>query len=146
MSPGLAQGRDDLERAIKKGVPIAMGSDAVFTTFGKNTRELAHFVRAGMTPEQAIASATTVGARLLGKEAELGAIAAGYFADIVVVDGDPLADIGAVINGVRWVMKNGRVVYEAGKTTKIALQPNFLIEPHGDPRFVYDPVLEHAFH
>jgi hypothetical protein len=78
--------------------------------FGQNTRELAWFVKAGMTPAQALATATTIPAALLGQEKALGRIAPGYFADIVAVEGDPLADIGAVINGVRWVMKGGTVV------------------------------------
>ena len=99
-----------LKRAVRAGVRIVMASDAVFTGFGENTRELEWFVKAGMTPAQALAAATTNGAALLGKEQELGAIAPGYFADLVAVEGDPLADIGAVVHGVRWVMKGGQVV------------------------------------
>ena len=87
-----------------------MGSDAVFTMFGQNTRELGWFVKAGMTPAQAIASATTIPASLLGVEDRLGRIAPGFLADIVAVEGDPLADVNALIDGVRWVMKDGRVV------------------------------------
>ena len=102
-----------LRRAVRAGVPVAMGSDAVFTGFGENTRELEWLVRAGMTPAQALASATTVGARLLGMERQLGAVAPGYYADIVAVDGDPLADVGAIVRGVRWVMKGGRVVVDS---------------------------------
>lgn len=102
-----------LRRAVRAGVPVAMGSDAVFTGFGENTRELEWLVRAGMTPAQALASATTVGARLLGMERQLGAIAPGYYADIVAVEGDPLADVGAIVRGVRWVMKGGRVVVDS---------------------------------
>jgi imidazolonepropionase-like amidohydrolase len=101
---------ESTRRAFKAGVKIGMGSDAVYTMFGQNTRELAWFVKAGMTPAQALATATTIAAALLGHEKELGRIAPGYFADIVAVEGDPLADIGAVINGVRWVMKGGTVV------------------------------------
>jgi imidazolonepropionase-like amidohydrolase len=97
-------------RAYKAGVRFAMGSDAVFTMFGQNTRELEWFVKAGMTPEQALAAATTNGAALLGMEKSLGAIAPGYFADMVAVEGDPLEDIGVAIHNVRWVMKGGKVV------------------------------------
>jgi imidazolonepropionase-like amidohydrolase len=93
-------------------VKIAMGSDAVFSGFGENTRELTWFVKAGMTPAQALAAATTNGAALLGHERDLGAVAPGFYADIVAVEGDPTADIDAVINGVRWVMKGGRVVVD----------------------------------
>ncbi|MEO7712845.1 MAG: amidohydrolase family protein [Gemmatimonadaceae bacterium] len=99
-------------RAFQAGVRFAMGSDAVFTMFGQNTRELAWFVALGMTPAQALATATTHGAALLGMEKELGAIAPGYFADIVAVEGDPLADIRVVIDRVRWVMKGGTVVVD----------------------------------
>lgn len=102
-------------RAHKAGVRIAMGSDAVFTMFGQNTRELAWFVKAGMTPEEALKTATTNAAALLGKEKELGAVAPGYYADIVAVRGDPLKDISAVINDVRWVMKGGVAVVDSTK-------------------------------
>jgi len=99
-------------RAFKAGVKFAMGSDAVYWMFGENTRELGWFVKAGMTPAQALATATTGGAALLGMSDRIGNIAPGYFADIVAVSGDPLADIGVVINNVRWVMKGGVVVVD----------------------------------
>jgi imidazolonepropionase-like amidohydrolase len=103
---------ESARRAIKAGVKLAMGSDAVYTMFGQNTRELGWFVRAGMTPAQALASATTVPAALLGQENALGALAPGYFADIVAVEGDPLADVQVLIDNVRWVMKGGAVVVD----------------------------------
>lgn len=99
-------------RAHKAGVKFAMGSDAVFTMFGQNTRELAWFVKAGMTPTEALQAATKNAAELLGMPNQLGAIAPGYFADIVAVDGDPLTDIQVVIDKVRWVMKDGQVVVD----------------------------------
>ena len=86
-----------------------MGSDAVFSMFGQNTRELGWFVKAGMTPEQALATATTIPASLLGAGDRLGRIAPGYLADIVAIDGDPLATIDVLFTGVRWVMKDGVV-------------------------------------
>ena len=89
-----------------------MGSDAVFTMFGQSTREPAWFVKAGMTPAQAIATATTGAAALLGMETSLGQVAPGYHADLVAVEGDPLADIRVVIDKVRWVMKEGVVVVD----------------------------------
>src|SRR5262245_28291632 len=101
---------ESTRRAFKAGVKIGMGSDAVYTMFGQNTRELGWFVKAGMTPLQALATATTIPAALLGHSHDFGAIAPGYFADIVAVEGDPTADINAVIDGVRWVMKGGTVV------------------------------------
>lgn len=102
-------------RAHKAGVRIAMGSDAVFTMFGQNTRELLWFVKAGMTPAEALATATASGAALLGMETSIGAVSPGYFADIVAVDGDPLADINVVVNHVRWVMKGGAVVVDRSR-------------------------------
>jgi imidazolonepropionase-like amidohydrolase len=99
-------------KAFKVGVKFAMGSDAIYTMFGENTRELGWFVKAGMTPEQALRTATTNAAELLGKEHELGAVAPGYLADLVAVEGDPLADINVVLNHVAWVMKDGAVVVD----------------------------------
>jgi imidazolonepropionase-like amidohydrolase len=103
---------ESTRRAFKAGVKLGMGSDAVYTMFGQNTRELGWFVKAGMTPAQALATATTIPAALLGHAGDLGAIAPGYFADLVAVDGDPLADIDVVIDRVRWVMKGGAVIVD----------------------------------
>ena len=89
-----------------------MGSDAVRSMFGENTRELAWFVKAGMTPEQALKTATVNAAEALGMETRLGALKPGYEADLVAVEGDPLADIDVVIHRVRWVMKGGEVVVD----------------------------------
>ena len=110
---------ETLKRAIKANVKIAMGSDAVFTGFGENTRELEWFVKAGMTPEQALKTATVTGAEMLGMEKDLGAIASGYFADIVAVEGDPLIDINIIINKVKWVMKAGQVIINKTKVLPI---------------------------
>ena len=106
---------ESARRAVRAGVRLAMGSDAVFTMFGQNTRELGWFVKAGMTPEAALASATTIPAAMLGVEDRLGRIAPGYLADLVAVEGDPLARIDALWTGVRWVMKDGVVVVERGE-------------------------------
>jgi imidazolonepropionase-like amidohydrolase len=103
---------DSVRRAIRAGVKLAMGSDAVYTMFGQNTRELGWFVKAGMTPAQALQTATTTGAELLGMEGSIGRVGAGYFADLVAVDGDPLADVNVIIEHVRWVMKAGEVVVD----------------------------------
>lgn len=97
-------------KAHKAGVKIAMGSDAIYTMFGENTRELEWLVKAGMTPEEALKTATVNAAELLGKSDELGAVGAGYFADLVAVEGDPTADISAAVRHVKWVMKSGRAV------------------------------------
>jgi imidazolonepropionase-like amidohydrolase len=100
------------------GVRFAMGSDAVYTMFGENRRELGWFVKAGMPPEQALKTATVDGAALLGMEDKLGYLRPGYFADIAAVDGNPLEDIKAVIHNVRWVIKNGVVVVNKTQNTK----------------------------
>jgi imidazolonepropionase-like amidohydrolase len=102
-------------KAFAAGARFAMGSDAVYTMFGENTRELGWYVKAGMTPEQALQTATTNGAELLAMEKSLGAIRPGFFADIVAVEGDPLRDIDVAINKVRWVMKGGAVVVDKTK-------------------------------
>ena len=112
----LQRNLETARRAHKAGVKFAMGSDAIYTMFGQNTRELGWFVKAGMTPEQALETATVNGAALLGKEKDLGAAVPGYFADLVAVEGDPLADIDVAISRVKWVMKGGAVVAD---TTKV---------------------------
>ncbi|OGX84742.1 amidohydrolase [Hymenobacter lapidarius] len=111
----VAKNFETLKRAVKARVKIAMGSDAVFTGFGENTRELAWFVKAGMSPAQALRTATGTGAEMLGMEGSLGALVPGYYADIVAVEGDPLKDINVVIDHVKWVMKAGQV--EVNHTT-----------------------------
>jgi imidazolonepropionase-like amidohydrolase len=98
---------ESTRRAFKAGVKLGMGSDAVYSMFGQNTRELEWFVRAGMTPAQALATATTTAADLLDQGQLLGRLAPGYAADIVAVEGRPLDDIHDVVAGVRWVMKAG---------------------------------------
>jgi imidazolonepropionase-like amidohydrolase len=103
---------ESARRAVKAGVRLAMGSDAVYTMFGQNTRELEWFVKAGMTPEQALKSATITGAELLGVPDRLGRVAPGFLADLVAVDGDPLQKIDVLFGGVRWVMKDGKVVVD----------------------------------
>jgi imidazolonepropionase-like amidohydrolase len=103
---------DSARRAVKAGVRLGMGSDAVFSMFGQNTRELGWFVKAGLTPEQALRSATTIGAELLDMQDRLGRVAPGYLADLVAVEGNPLQNIEALFDGVRWVMKDGRVVVD----------------------------------
>ena len=109
----IARNLETARKAARAGVPFAMGSDAVYTMFGENTRELGWFVKAGMTPEAALRAATVNGAQLLGMEKEIGAIRPGSFADIVGVEGDPLADIDVAIEKVRWVMKGGAILVGA---------------------------------
>ena len=103
---------DAVRRAVKVGVKLGMGSDAVYSMFGQNTRELGWFVKAGLTPAQALATATTTAAALLGMEKDLGRVAPGFLADLVAVEGDPLQKIDVLFSNVRWVMREGRIVID----------------------------------
>jgi imidazolonepropionase-like amidohydrolase len=103
---------ESVRRAVKAGVKLGMGSDAVYTMFGQNTRELGWLVKAGLTNAQALASATTTAAALLGMQDRLGQVAPGFLADLVAVEGDPLTSLDALFTGVRWVMKDGKVVVD----------------------------------
>lgn len=96
--------------AVRKGVRIAYGTDVGGYAWTENqAKEFAYMVRYGMTPMQAIQSATTVAADLLERPNDIGAIEAGKFADIVAVAGDPLKDI-TELERIRFVMKGGEVV------------------------------------
>lgn len=100
---------DSLRRALKAGVQVAYGTDAGVQIHGVNGRQLALYVEAGMTPLQALQSATLTAARLLRRETRLGQLAKGFAADVVAVPGDPLQDVRAVERPV-FVMKDGRVM------------------------------------
>lgn len=100
---------DNVRLALRIGVPVAFGTDAGVFAHGRNAEEFALLRDAGMSNRQALASATTVAAHALGMESEIGRIATGYSADIIAVDGDPLADIRA-LEQVRWTMVRGRVI------------------------------------
>lgn len=106
----IARNVETARRAHRKGVRLAMGSDAVNSMFGQNTRELTWMVKAGLTPEQALNTATSNAAAMLGVEREVGCVTRGAFADLIALDGDPRKNIEAVIRGVKWVMKGGEVV------------------------------------
>ena len=97
-------------KAVKKGVKISYGTDAGGYAWTENqAKEFAYMVKYGMTPMQAIRSATSVAAALLDQQDNLGAVEAGKLADIVAVAGDPLKDI-TELERVRFVMKGGVVV------------------------------------
>ncbi|TDR40848.1 imidazolonepropionase-like amidohydrolase [Tahibacter aquaticus] len=95
--------------AYKAGVKIAFGTDAGVFPHGQNAREFELMVEAGMPAMFTLQAATTHAAELLGQSNDLGSIAAGKFADVVAVPGNPLEDIG-VMKKVNFVMKDG-VVY-----------------------------------
>ena len=96
-------------KAVKIGVKLAYGSDSGVYPHGQNAKQFAYMVRYGMTPMQAIQSATIRAAELLGKQNMLGAIAAGRFADLVAVKENPLANIKA-LEHIALVMKDGKIV------------------------------------
>jgi imidazolonepropionase-like amidohydrolase len=111
--PKMAQlQRDNFPKAIKKGVKIALGTDAGgFDWKALNqAKEFEYYVQYGMTPMQSIRSGTAVAAELLGWSDRVGTIEAGKWADIVAVSGDPLKDISE-LQRVKFVMKGG-VVYK----------------------------------
>jgi len=97
-------------RALKRGVKIVFGTDVggfPWTELNE-AKEFAYYVQYGMTPMQAIRSATSLAAELLGEQGRLGAIAPGMYADLVAVAGDPLRDV-TELERVRFVMKGGAV-------------------------------------
>ena len=96
-------------KAMKWGVPIAFGTDAGVFEHGRNAGEFALMRAQGMSDRDALASATTRAAEVLGMEDEIGRIAPGYSADIIAISGNPLEDI-AVLENVDWVMVRGKVV------------------------------------
>lgn len=99
-----------LNAAHKAGVTIAFGTDAAVFEHGRNAEELAGMVElGGMTPTEAIASATVVAARELGLEHEIGRLAPGYSADIIAVTGDPIANV-RVLEKVEFVMVRGKEI------------------------------------
>jgi len=100
---------DTFRRARAAGVKIAFGTDAGGFAWTENpAQEFPYMVKWGMTPAEAIRSATSSAAELLGMQGEVGTIEAGKLADIVAVPGDPLADI-SVLEKVDFVMKGGAV-------------------------------------
>ena len=101
--------RERLRRAIALGVPVALGSDATVIPHGLNAREVAALVELGLTPPQALRAATLQAAALLGWSDRVGALRRGHFADLLAVDGDPLAD-PAALERVLLVVKGGVVV------------------------------------
>jgi imidazolonepropionase-like amidohydrolase len=100
--------RRNFTKAVRAGVKMAFGTDAGVCPQGLNARQLAYMVRYGMTPMQAIQSATVGAADLIGHSELFGSITAGKSADIIAVKGDPLANI-RVLEQVAFVMKEGTI-------------------------------------
>ncbi|HWP81045.1 MAG TPA: amidohydrolase family protein [Bacteroidota bacterium] len=100
--------RESYRKAIKAGVKIAYGTDAGVFPHGMNAVDFKLLVELGMTPMQAIQSATVVAAELIGHPEFIGSLQPGRYADLVAVSADPLADIG-VLENIPFVMKGGKV-------------------------------------
>lgn len=111
-------GARSFQCAIKSGVKMAMGTDAGGLQHGQNARELEYLVRYGMTPMQAIVTSTRNGADLLGFGDWLGTITPGKKADLILVEGNPLADIRLLQDPskIRLVMKDGTVYKDSLQT------------------------------
>jgi imidazolonepropionase-like amidohydrolase len=100
--------REAFRTALKTGVKIAFGTDAGVFPHGTQVKEFKIYTDLGMSPMQAIATATTSAAELMGWTGKVGVVAPGSFADMVAVSGDPMKDI-TELERVRWVMKGGKV-------------------------------------
>jgi imidazolonepropionase-like amidohydrolase len=101
--------RQAFQNAYRAGVKIAFGTDSAVTPHGENADEFEMMVDAGMSPADAIRSATMTSAELLGVEDKLGSLESGKLADLIAVSGSPLEDISALTH-VNFVMKAGVVV------------------------------------
>ncbi len=104
-----AAGKQNAKKAFEAGVKIGLGTDAAVYPHGLNAHELAVYVGLGMTPLQAIQTATINDADLLGWSDKIGTLEPGKWADLIAVDGDPLQDI-TTLQRVKFVMKGGGVV------------------------------------
>ncbi len=91
------------------GVPVAFGTDAGVFDHGRNAEEFQLMVNAGLSHREAVVSATTLAAKVLGMENQIGRIATGYSADMIAVTGNPLEDV-TVLESVQWVMVRGRTI------------------------------------
>ena len=104
--------REGFAKSVKAGVRIAHGTDSGIYPHGWNAKNLAFYVRFGLTPMQAIRSATRWSAELMRWEDRVGAIEPGLFADLIAVPGDPADDV-TILEDVPFVMKGGVVVKDA---------------------------------
>ena len=107
-SPANQRKKAVFKAGLDAGVTIINGSDVGTFPHGDNARELEAMVAYGMTPAAAVKSATSVAAKVLRMEHQIGAVKSGLFADLVAFDGDPTKDIAA-LRRVKFVMKNGSV-------------------------------------
>jgi imidazolonepropionase-like amidohydrolase len=107
--------RENFRKAVKAGVKLAFGTDAGVCAYGTSAKQFAFMVKYGMTPMQAIQSATSEAADLIGRSSQFGSVKPGKYADVVAVAGDPLKDI-SVLENVQFAMKDGVVYKQNGKS------------------------------
>jgi len=107
----LARQKEAFQKAMAAGVKIVFGTDAGGVAHGSNSKEFELMVGLGMSPSDAIRSATSVAAQLLRQEGEIGAVRKGFRADLIAVSGNPLENV-KLLQDVRFVMKAGKVVKE----------------------------------
>jgi len=103
------QQREGFRKAAQAGVKIAFGTDAGVYPHGGNAKQFAYMVKYGLTPMQAIQSATVNAADLLGWSDQVGSLEPGRFADLIAVEGNPLKDV-TTLEHVKFVMKGGQVI------------------------------------
>ncbi len=101
--------RQNFRHAYLSGARLAFGTDGGVYPHGDNAKQFPLMVEYGMKPIEAIQAATTNAAELMGWSSKVGSVEIGYYADVIAVDGDPLADISA-LEHVHFVMKNGTVI------------------------------------
>ena len=116
--------KTSFQKALKAGLKIAYGTDdGGFPWSEPEAQEFNYMVGLGMTPMQAIRTATTNAAEMLDMQGKLGVIAPGAYADIIAVEGDPLQDI-RLLEHVFFVMKDGKVFKPAAETRAVGTAPN----------------------
>ena len=117
-----------LDIVRSRGIRIAAGTDFVMNDhpWALLPEEMEWLTRLGLSPMEAIVSATRVGAEILGIEGDLGTVEPGKLADMILIDSDPLADIG-VLKNVRWVMQSGHVVPRSPEWDRRAIRDHIVL-------------------
>lgn len=113
--------RENFAKAVKGGVKVAFGTDAGVYPHGDNAKQFAYMVQYGLSPAQAIRSATCDAAELLGRSKDVGRLAPGCYADLIAVDKNPLEDIRA-LERVRFVMKGGTIYVDKLTGSNLAVR------------------------